>query len=89
MLEQQHYLGGVPALCLTPDISGRGRLAYGDYRLYFMNRFSGHIERFEEIEAPGDRDACDLAARHVGEEPLELWCGHRKVHRFEAEDAHS
>ncbi len=57
------------------------------YRLYFMNRFSGHIERFEELDASSDEAARDLAAGRVGDEPLELWCGHRKVQRFEAENA--
>ena len=57
------------------------------YRLYFMNRFSGHIERFEEFDAPYDEVARDLAAQQAGDEPLELWCGSRKVHRFEVENA--
>ena len=58
------------------------------YRLYFMNRFSGHIERFEELDASGDEAACDLAATQVEETPIELWCGHRKVRRFEPENIH-
>ena len=57
------------------------------YRLYFMNLFSGHIERFEEIGAASDEDAILAASSYVGPEPIELWCGHRKVHRFEIEPA--
>lgn len=58
----------------------------GYYRLYFMNRSSGHIERFEEFDAADDSSAESIADRHVGSQPLELWSGHRKVRRFEAVD---
>ena len=53
------------------------------YRLYFLHRFSGHIVRFAEFEAPDDGAALALAAEHEGDQPLELWCEHRKVKRFE------
>lgn len=53
------------------------------YRLYFMNPRNGHIERFAEFEAPDDEAAEALAAEHEGVQPLELWCLHRKVRRFE------
>lgn len=55
------------------------------YRLYTMNRSSGHIESFDEIEAVNDAEAVQLAGRQVGPQPLELWCRNRKVRRFEAE----
>ena len=54
------------------------------YRLYFMSRGSGHIERFEEIEAVDDVAAVRIARKQAGEQPLELWCRGRKVKRFEA-----
>ncbi len=54
------------------------------YRLYFMSRGSGHIERFEEIEAADDVEAVRIARKQAGQQPLELWCRHRKVKRFEA-----
>lgn len=54
------------------------------YRLYFMNRYSGHIDRCAEFEAPDDGAALDLASEHIGESPLELWSGRRKVRRIEA-----
>lgn len=58
----------------------------GYYRLYFMNRSNGHIERFEQFDADDDPSAIIVADRHVGNQPLELWSGHRKVRRFEALD---
>lgn len=54
------------------------------YRLYFMHPLSGHIERFHELEAASDEDAIRLIEAKAGREPLELWCGTRKVHRIEA-----
>ena len=54
------------------------------YRLYFMHPFSGHIERFAEFEAPDHQAATALAREHVGDHPLELWCGGHKVARIEA-----
>ncbi len=55
------------------------------YRLYVMNRSSGHIESFDEIEAADDAEAVRLAGRQAGTQPLELWCRNRKVRRFETE----
>ena len=57
------------------------------YRLYFMDPRSGHIIAFEPIEAAADEVAIRLAERHVGWQPLELWCQGRKVRRFEAAPA--
>ena len=53
------------------------------YRLYFMNN-AGRIIGFEELEAPADEAALDLARAHEGGQLMELWCQDRKVHRFEA-----
>ena len=53
------------------------------YRLYFMGRRSGHIERFEEIEAADDVAAVRIARKQAGHQPLELWCQARKVKRFD------
>ena len=33
------------------------------YRLYFFDRFSGHIDHFREFEADGDGAAVNLAER--------------------------
>ena len=57
------------------------------YRLYFMHPLSGHIERVHELEAGSDEDAIRLIEAKAGREPLELWCGGRKVHRIEAAQA--
>ena len=58
----------------------------GYYRLYFMNSFSGHIERFEEFDAADDAAAVVLAQAKRGPFTLELWCSQRKVKRFNAID---
>lgn len=54
------------------------------YRLYFMDPRSGHIAAFESIEAEDDAAAIAAAERHLGWQPLELWCQGRKVQRIEA-----
>ena len=55
------------------------------YRLYFMDPRSGHIAAFEEIEADCDEQAIAETEKYRGWQPLELWCGGKKVHRIEAE----
>lgn len=63
--------------------TGRGNeVAY--YRLYLLAEPGGRFVGFEEIEAPDDVEAARLAEGHVGEHPLELWCGKRKVKSFPA-----
>lgn len=57
--------------------SPRGQMAY--YRLYMLSGPDGRFVGFEEIEAPDDAEALRHAARFIGERPLELWCGSRKV----------
>ena len=54
------------------------------YRLYLLADPDGRFIGFEEIEAAGDVEAVNLAERHRGEHPLELWCGRRKVRSFPA-----
>lgn len=54
------------------------------YRLYFMSRASGHIERFEQIDAVDDVAAVRIARKQTDQQPMELWCQGRKVKRFEA-----
>ena len=58
----------------------------GYYRLYFMNSFSGHIERFEEFNAADDAAAIVVAKSKQGPSALELWCSQRKVTRVNAID---
>jgi len=56
------------------------------YRLYFFDRFSGHIDHLREFEAPGDASAVAQSAGWRELEAMELWRGHRKVKRWEACD---
>ena len=57
-------------------------LAY--YRLYILSGSEGRFVGFEEIEAADDVDAARQADAHVGAQPLELWCGKRKVKGYAA-----
>jgi hypothetical protein len=59
-------------------------LAY--YRLYFLSGPEGRFVGFEEIEAADDVEAARRAEDHLGHQPLELWCGKRKVKGFPALD---
>lgn len=54
------------------------------YRLYFFDRFSGHIDNFREFEAPGDASAVAQSAGWRRFDAMELWRGRRKVKRWEA-----
>jgi hypothetical protein len=54
------------------------------YRLYFFNRFSGHIDHFREFEAPDDAAAVRQAADWRELDAMELWRGRSKVRRWEA-----
>jgi hypothetical protein len=53
------------------------------YRLYFMDRFSGHIDHFREFEAEDDGTAVGIAERWANGAPMELWNRDRKLHRWE------
>lgn len=54
------------------------------YRLYLLSGPGGRFVGFEEIDAADDLEAVRVAERHAGEQPLELWCGKRKVKSFPA-----
>ncbi|MGZ8312771.1 MAG: hypothetical protein ACXWUR_11970 [Allosphingosinicella sp.] len=56
------------------------------YRLYLLSQSDGRFVGFEEIEAPDDVEAVRIAEGHSGEQPLELWCGKRKVKSFPAQE---
>ena len=53
------------------------------YRLYFMRPATSHIQRFADFHAPDDEVAILRARAHEGPQPLEHWCGQRKVKRLE------
>jgi len=54
------------------------------YRLYLLANPDGRFVGFEEFESADDVEAARVAEAHVGEQPLELWCGKRKVKTFPA-----
>lgn len=56
------------------------------YRLYLLSNPDGRFVGFEEIDAADDVEAVRLAENHSGPQPLELWCGKRKVKSFAAKD---
>jgi hypothetical protein len=57
------------------------------YRLYFMDRFSGHIDHFREFEAEDDAAAMALAQSWSTGSPMELWNRHRKLKHWDGEVA--
>jgi hypothetical protein len=54
-----------------------------DYRLYFLDRFSGHIDEVEEIAAAGDEQAIELADRKRNGRAMELWHRHHKLRHWD------
>ena len=54
------------------------------YRLYLLDTFSGHINAVEEIHSADDLGAIALVTEHKRDVPSELWCGGRKICRFDA-----
>jgi len=55
------------------------------YRLYFMDRFSGHIEHRREFLADDDATAISIAEGWSNGQPMELWEGGHKLKRWESE----
>lgn len=53
------------------------------YRLYYFDRFSGHIDHFREFEAEDDAAALALADRWTDGRPMELWNRERRLKRWE------
>ena len=49
------------------------------FRLYFMDRFSGHIDHFREFEAADDEAALAVALSWQEGWPMELWNRQRKL----------
>jgi hypothetical protein len=54
------------------------------YRLYLLDTYSGHINGVEEIHSADDLGAIALATERPRDVPAELWCGSRKICRFDA-----
>ena len=55
----------------------------GHYRLYFMDRFSGHIDHVREFEAVDNVDAIAIANDWHQGGPMELWSRHHKLKRWD------
>jgi hypothetical protein len=55
------------------------------YRLYFMDRFNGHIEHRREFFADDDASAVAVAESWGTGQPMELWAGEHKLKRWEIE----
>jgi hypothetical protein len=56
------------------------------YRLYVLHGPKNEVESFREFSADGDASAIAMAEKERTLNPMELWSGHRKVHRWEASD---
>jgi hypothetical protein len=54
------------------------------YRLYYFDRFSGHIDHFREYEADGDDAAIALAERWSDGRRMELWNRERRLNKWES-----
>lgn len=54
------------------------------YRLYHLDRHTGHIERAEEVFAADDVAAVHELQQRQSDHPLELWQQGRKVVRVDA-----
>jgi hypothetical protein len=64
----------------------RGVVAMLYYRLYFMHRFSGHIDHYREFEAESDEAAIAVAESwREGGRPMELWNLQRKLRHWDEE----
>ncbi len=55
------------------------------YRLYFMHRFSGHIDHYREFEADNDTAALAIAEGWREHQPMELWNLQRKLRHWDEE----
>lgn len=57
----------------------------GGYRLYFMDRYTGHIEHRREFFAKDDAEAIRQAESWSTGQTMELWEGGHKLRRWEAD----
>ena len=55
-----------------------------DYRLYVMDRFSGHIDHAREFEAADDLSAISRSVDWHDGRPMELWRGAANIKRWKA-----
>ena len=57
------------------------------YRLYFMDRFSGHIDHFREFEAEDDAVAIEIAEGWREDRPMELWNRQLKLKHWDTPES--
>ena len=55
------------------------------FRLYYFDRFSGHIDHFREFEAEDDSAALRVADQWSDGRPMELWNRERRLKRWEGD----
>jgi hypothetical protein len=55
------------------------------YRLYFLDRFSGHIDHYREFEAETDEAALAISFGWREDRPMELWNLQRKLKHWDEE----
>jgi hypothetical protein len=53
------------------------------FRLYYFDRFSGHIDHFREFDAEDDQSAIAVAERWNDGRPMELWNRERRLKQWE------
>lgn len=54
------------------------------YRLFFINTASGHIDRAEVVDAIDDLQAVEVCQGRPESQASELWYRSRRVHSFAA-----
>ena len=57
------------------------------YRLYYFDRFSGHIDHFREFEAESDSAAISQVERWSDGRPMELWNRERRLKQWDSVSA--
>jgi hypothetical protein len=54
------------------------------FRLYYFDRFSGHIDHFRDFDAADDVAAVGVAERWNDGRPMELWNRERRLKQWES-----
>jgi hypothetical protein len=54
------------------------------FRLYYFDRFSGHIDHFREFDAEDDDAAVAVAERWNDSRPMELWSRERRLKQWDS-----
>lgn len=57
-----------------------------NYRLYFLDGFSGHVDRAEYLSARDDGEALAMVGKLPRAQPIELWHQGHKILRLEASE---